>query len=594
MKRLFSVSSTVSVIESSRSSDRWLLRFILLAVVATVIWFAIALNSNFSETDIRSGGSITEGIVGTPRFVNPVLALTRADQDITSLIYSGLVKIDETGQLTPDLAESWTMSTDETVYTFTLRNDATFHDGTPVTATDVVFTISLAQDNDLKSSLRGTWNEVSAVAIDDYTVEITLEEPYAPFLANLTLGILPAHIWRSIPIEQVPFSTFNTTPIGSGPYKVTDTKFSENGTVSEYQLKPYEGHSPTAMLSGITVKFYTDEDMLVEAWNKEHITSSAYLPAEFVSEIAESDQFTVTSTPLTRTFGLFFNQNKSVALRDAAVREALELIIDREAIISSSLSGAGIPSSQAINLSSPELKLDDAHAEFETSSPTDTLELAKNVLEEAGWNEDDERGVWEKEINDELVPLQVTIRTSNTPIFKATLEAVTESWESLGVTVVTDQFTQSDLVQTVIRERDFEVLLFGIDPGRTQDAFPFWHSSQQNDPGLNVAQYTNLTVDESLELLRTTSDTEERSGAIATVNTIIQEERPAIFLFQPTVQYVTPAALQQPATTQFNHPSDRFSTVTSWYTEQQQLWPIFTKNNQDESEQNEQTLNTEE
>jgi peptide/nickel transport system substrate-binding protein len=157
-----------------------------------------------------AGGSITEGIVGIPRFVNPVLAVTRADQDMSALLYSGLMKINEEGVLVPDMAESVTVSDDGRTYNVLVRRDTRFHDDTPLTARDVAFTIGLIQNPDLKSPLRGNWAGVTVEEISEYELNIVLDEPYTPFIENFTVGIIPRHIWSSLPIEQVPFSQRNT------------------------------------------------------------------------------------------------------------------------------------------------------------------------------------------------------------------------------------------------------------------------------------------------------------------------------------------------------------------------------------------------
>jgi len=588
MKRIFSVSSIVMFIESVRASDRLLLRLALFGVVAAAIWFIVSLNNTATVTEVRTGGTLKEGIVGTPRFVNPVLALTRADQDVTALVYSGLFAVDSAGDLVPNIASAWELSPDGTTYTITLRQDVQFHDDIPLTATDVMFTIGLVQNDDLKSPLRGNWSGVNTNVIDDYTFEIVLEEPFAPFIENLTLGILPAHIWREIPIEQVPFSSFNTTPVGSGPFEIADTTFGNNGTVSEYRLVGHTTHQPAPFLTELFLRFYADEAALVEAWGSE-VTSSAYLPPTVVANQLDPDDFSVSEIPLTRTFALFFNQNRSAVLRDPAVREALELTLDRDQLVQTGLNGAGIPSATAVHTSADGIELVDLHASLGTTTDEkeDGLAIATMVLQEAGWNQTD-GGTWEKTIDGDLTELGFTIRTVNSPLFEATARELVIAFERLGVVVSTEQFTQSDLVQSVIRERDFEMLLFGIDPGRTQDLYPFWHSSQQNDPGLNIAQYTNLTVDGELEIARTTSDQATRQAALATIDTIITEERPAIFLFRPTVQYVAPVTLESTFDNRLSQPADRFSSITSWYTEERNLWPFFTN----QANEPDQTLDT--
>ena len=185
-------------------------RLLLYALSAMLAFSALGLlalaNSATSVTIPARGGSLTEGLVGPVRFVNPLLALSGPDKDIGALVYSGLMRATPEGKLIPDLAERVEISEDGTVYTFTLRPALTFHDGAPLTSADVLFTIARAQDPEIKSARRADWEGVSAVAPDPRTVVFTLPHAYAPFLENATLGILPKHLWESVSAEEFPFS----------------------------------------------------------------------------------------------------------------------------------------------------------------------------------------------------------------------------------------------------------------------------------------------------------------------------------------------------------------------------------------------------
>ncbi|MCB9815615.1 hypothetical protein H6785_03510, partial [Candidatus Nomurabacteria bacterium] len=149
------------LIESTSASDRLILRIAFFAVVTTGIWFTFSLNDQHLENTPTYGGSFTEGILGTPRYINPVLAITRADQDVVALVYSGLLKINPEGELVNDIAESINISEDGLTYNIVLRDDVEFHDGEKLTAEDVSYTFRLIQDPDLKSPLRGNWTDVT-------------------------------------------------------------------------------------------------------------------------------------------------------------------------------------------------------------------------------------------------------------------------------------------------------------------------------------------------------------------------------------------------------------------------------------------------
>lgn len=573
--KLHSGSSTLldrflGLIEGIPHSDRFVVRLAFFAIIATGIWLLFSINQHFSEVTPTRGGSIVEGIVGTPRFVNPALAQTRADQDVTALVYSGLMKIAPNGQLENDVAESIDISSDGLTYHVLLRKNVTFHDGTPLTARDVVYTIRLIQDPDLKSPLRGNWTNVTIEEINEYELNIVLEEAYAPFIENFTLGIMPAHIWSELPIEQLPFSQLNTEPIGSGPFKVTSAKRDASGIIDHYTLLADQNNAADTKIDAIALEFFQNEEQLLTALKENTINTTAYVSTEHLADM-EEEGYKVIEEPLPRTFGIFFNQNRSAALRDAAVRKALTAALDRDTLIETALDGHGVPTFAPTIFATPTLESGDGIA----STTTETKAVqAIAILEDGGWTKNN-LGLWEKKIDKETVTLSITLKTSNTPLFATLLDAVVEQWEAVGVEVTTEQFEQTGLVQSVIRPRDFEALLFGLDMSRSNDLYPFWHSSQQDDPGLNIAQYTNVEVDKLLEKARTEQYGPGRLEALQSASKIITNESPAIFLFQPTFTYVIGSDITVTEMDNLGRPADRFNNVTQWHTEHDSLWPIF-------------------
>ena len=560
----------LNLIETARGSDKFLLRLGLFAVIGTAIWLTLAFNQQHSEITPTRGGTITEGILGTPRFVNPALASTRADQDVTALVYSGLMKIAPDGMLVNDLAESITTSEDGLTYNIVLRRDVQFHDATPLTAHDVAYTIRLIQDPDLKSPLRGNWTDVVVEEIGEYELNIILEEAYAPFIENFTVGIMPAHALSSLPIEQLPFSQLNTEPIGSGPFEIINATRDTSGLIEHYSLQAFRSNLSDPKIDSIELQFFQNEELLQQALHDHKIDATAYLTTDHIAPFLE-EGYKLVEVALPRTFGIFFNQNRSTALRDPAVREALTAALNRDALIETALFGYGVPiTNPTIAVSS---SLESTSSIAETSTTTQN-ERAQDILIDGGWELNDD-GLWEKEIDDAPVTLSFTLRTSNVPLFDAVLDAVTSQWQAIGIDVTTEQFEQTGLVQSVIRPRDFEALLFGVDMSRSYDLYPFWHSSQQDDPGLNIAQYANVEVDDFLETARTEQDETARQEALMQASNIIAKETPAIFLFQPTLTYVVDEKIDTAAMNNLGRAADRFSSVSEWHTESDSLWSHF-------------------
>lgn len=556
----------INRIETAKPSDRLILRSLFFGIIACLLWGAFVYNQAFVVSTPVPGGTVTEGVVGIPRFVNPVLAVTRADQDMSALIFSGLMKINTEGILIPDLAESITRSDDGKTYNIIMRRDNVFHDGTPLTARDVAFTIGLIQNPDLKSPLRGNWAGVTVEEISEYELNIVLDEAYTPFIENFTVGIIPRHIWSELPLEQIPFSQRNTEPIGSGHFSLEKVTRNDAGLIETYELKRARND---VKLNQLTIRFYQNEQDLAAAFAEGKLTSTTNLPPADIASTVDTNTYTIIEKPLPRVFALFFNQNKSVALRDAAVREALDLAIDRNVLVENVLSGYGVPTDTPLPPTNTDSQL--------PPRTIDVVAETTRILTRAGWQKN-QNGLWEKRIDGNAVTLAFTVRTAHTDLLSDTAGAVIEAWRAIGIQVDIEKYEQSDLLQAVIRPRDFEILLFGLDMNRTVDLYPFWHSSQREDPGLNIAQYANIEVDNLLADARTATSSNDRDQKAVTAMNIIKNERPALFLFVPTLPYVVHKDVSTAAMEGLSKPHERFMNIESWFVAREDRWPIFNKN----------------
>jgi peptide/nickel transport system substrate-binding protein len=574
-KRRFSLSNIYfSFIERRKLSDRLLFNTAVVAFFVSGLFAVAAINDVFTTSVPTQGGTLVEGIVGVPRFVNPVLAINRADHDMVALIYSGLVKLNDTGELVPDLAESIQLSEDGKTYHVFLRKGVRFHNGLELQARDVAYTIALIQNPELKSPLRGNWDGVIVEEVGEFELNIVLEEAYAPFMENLTVGILPRELWDELPIEQVPFSGNNTQPVGTGPYMVTDVLRNKSGLINAYKLNAFT-NTNTPNITTLVFNFYQNEDELLQALSEKEIGSSPSVSTENIAKI-DQGTYKVIESQLPRTFAVYFNQNKSAALRDQSARKALSLVIDRDALIEKVVQGYGTPTASPI----PPGFLDTQASTTATNATTsiNIIEKAQSILRDGGWIKT-EAGTWEKEIDKSKVKLSLTLSTANSQLFDQTATYVAEVWKSIGVEVTVSQFEQTDLVQGVIRPRDFDALLYGADIGRQVDLYPFWHSSQKNDPGLNIAQYTNIDVDARLLKMRTLTDPAEKIANMKRIASIIQDDAPAVFLFSPTFLYVLDRSVTASPFMKQSRSSERFANIAAWHIKSDNVWPIFSNTN---------------
>lgn len=546
--------------------------YILSSVLAiSAISLLVGVNKAVSVVVPARGGSLTEGIVGPPRFINPILDISQADEDLTQLVYSGLTRVLPDGSIIPDLAEKFSISEDGTTYTFTLRKTAVFHDGTRITPADVLFTVQSAQNPEIKSPRRADWEGVSASSPDDQTIVFKLQHAYAPFIENTTLGILPKHLWGSISAEEFPFSSLNTHPVGSGPYKIYSSQTDSTGVAESYTLssfKQFALHAP--YLSKITFLFYQNEESLIKAYNYGSIDSLAGISPGGLSSLKRSDS-SVMHMPLPRVFGVFFNQGRAPVLADTAVRAALDAAIDKQALVNSILLGYGATLNGPIPPGVLETRpsLSSANA---TTSASLYAQKARDTLSKGGWTYDAETRAWKKKKQ----LLSISLATADAPELADTANKVAEFWRAAGVQVNVRVYPISELNTNVIRPRSYDAILFGEVVGRTLDLFAFWHSSQRNDPGLNLAMYANSKVDTILANARAMTDRKAREASYAPFVSAIAKDQPAIFLYSPEFIYVVPKALQGVALGALTTPSERFQNVMNWYAETESVWSFFT------------------
>jgi peptide/nickel transport system substrate-binding protein len=522
----------------------------------------LKLNGHFLVEVPAEGGKIEEGMIGTPRFVNPVLATSDTDRDLSALIYSGLLRLNASGELVPDLAESYNISEDGLTYYFKLRENATFHDGTPVTTSDVIFTILKTQDPAIKSPKRPNWDGVRIEKINGHEVEFTLSTPYSPFIYNTTLGILPEHKWKEITAEEFPFSSLNTNPVGSGPYELSSVQKDKDEIITFYNLRSFNKYSiKKPYINRIFVAFFKNETEMLAAFDDRLITSMHSVTPKNIESINLRKEQIVT-LPYSRIFALFFNQNKSAVLTDRSVRDVLDTAIDREKMIDSIFSGYATPLYSPLTIFSTA-----------TTSKQYGIEAAQQKISALG----SKYSLGTTTEGSTAQKISFTIATNNVPEFVAVGEQLVQTYQSLGIDAQLKIYDTNDLTSSAIRPREYEAILFGNVINRDLDYYAFWHSSQRNDPGLNLASYTSIEGDRSLDEARSIIDTEEKLRLLQKFENQVINDVPAVFLYSPDFIYVVPQIVRAQYPQIIVTPADRFAEVYNWYIETDTVWKIFAR-----------------
>ncbi len=549
--------------------------FLILLFVSTLLILQ-SINRSFMVEVPSRGGSVSIGIIGVPRFINPVLANSPTDKDLASLIYSGLMRKSSDGELIPDLAESYEVSKNNLVYSFTLKDNSYFHDGKPVTADDIIFTISKVKDSIIKSPYRVNWDGVSIEKIDEKNIQFTLKQPYASFLENATIGIMPAHLWDNTPLE---LNEANTNPIGSGPYVVKSVNKPASGIINYYELSSFKKFAlGEPYIKKMDLHFYQNEDDLVQALLDKKVEEISSITPLNAKTLEEKD-YKVESAVLPRIFGLFFNQNANQLFTDKTVVSAINQAIDKDRIVREVLFGYGAVIDNPIPLNMVKYQKT-GNGQKNSMTRQDILEKVRNDLAKAGWKEGAD-GFLEKTTKDKkksaTTKLEFSISTSNAPELEKTAELIQQDLATVGIKVEIKTFETGNLNQNVIRPRKYDALLFGQIINHESDLFAFWHSSQRKDPGLNVAMYTNAKVDKILEDAFANLDETSRIKKYLEFSEEVRKDMPAVFLYSPDFIYVVSKNIKDFKIEHITSPSDRYLNAYLWYKKTENVWKIFAR-----------------
>ena len=506
------------------------------------------------------GGMYTEGLIGEPRYLNPVVSsANEVDRDITTLVLAGLVKHDGSGRIIPDLAAKYEIKDGGKTYEFTLRENLSWPDKKPFTADDVVFTINLIKDSKYQSPLRNNWQGVRVEKIDDRRLAIRLPVAYEPFLENATVGILPQHLWSGIQPQNFLLTQLNLKPVGLGPYMLSKITKNAAGLIRSMEFSPNPRYYEKANISRLVLRFYESQSNVINAYKRREIDGFS------LSSVLEKDQLSTARSvnfyeiKLPRYFGVFFNQSKSAVLSELAVRQALTQATDRNFIVRELLKDEARPQSGPFPFGLLEIGESKNKLEYNP-------EKSQSILERAGWKIGSD-GFREKKLKNSKAStrLEFVLTTTDWPELTQVSSALKSDWEKVGAKVNLDIVPVNAIQNQTIRPRQYEALLFGEVLGLNPDPFSFWHSTQRKDPGLNLALYSNKKADTLLETARQTSQSADRVKKYQDFQNILSSDAPTIFLYSPNYIYAVSKKIKNFDLKAVNTPSQRFENINKWY-----------------------------
>ena len=530
----------------------WLL--IIAALIVATFWQTSQFDRLYSADIPAEGTTYTEGVVGAVDNLNPIFASTPAEKAVSRLLFASLFYEDERSTPQPELVDHYTLDNTGKVYTMTLRSDARWQDGVPITAKDVVYTFAAIKDADAHSQLYSSWRNITVEQLDDYNVRFTLPAPYTPFLHALSIGILPEHMLGKVRNSELRSHSFSRNPtVGSGPFTFQDvrTMGDSKNAQSIVRMDANQDYFLGApKLAHFQLHAYSNRDDLANAFRTQEVAAISDESNQQLEDLNNQKNAVRTDSPLYNAVYAFL-QMDSPLLKDPKVRNALELATDQPALLSQ-LHNRVQP------VTGPLLAGQLGYDPGLQQSPTD-IEQAKKLLDEAGWKLD-ASGHRMKDGQ----PLKLQLVTLSSGDFPAVAQTLMNQWARVGVTFDSQLVKPDDIQQNVIIPRAYDVLLYELAIGSDPDVYAYWHSSQANDRGFNLSEYKSAQADDALDSARSRSDPALR---VAKYHTFIQRwlaDVPAIGLYRPNLTYIQTKGVTSFSARGLADPIDRYANIRSW------------------------------
>ncbi|RPJ22238.1 MAG: peptide ABC transporter substrate-binding protein [Chloroflexi bacterium] len=544
------------------------LRWQILVVIVTLGIVAVLLFSQQSPVATgpflpqpEQGGIYTEGLVGSLGRLNPLLDWNNsADRAVNRLLFSGLIRFDEHGLPQAEVAEGWGVSEDGTLYNFTIRSNAVWHDGTPVTSDDVIFTVDMMKSAGslYPQDIKDLWGKIEVTRLNDKNLKFTLPEPYVPFIDYLTFGILPKHLLEAVVPDQMSAADFNINPVGTGPYKF-DHLIVDSGEITGVVLTAsdtYYGNPP--FIEQAVFRYYQSSAAAFDAYQQGDVLSVSQITADVLETALEEPNLSFYTGRLPQmTFVLFNLSNPEVAFfQNAKVRRALMLGTNRSYIVNTLLKG------QAVLTDSPILPLSWAYYDgierFEYN-PDEAISLLKSegyVIPAEGGEVRAKEGAL----------LAFTLVHPDDALHTKIAQMIKEQWAGIGVRADLQAVPYDKLATDFLVSRGYQAALVDLNLSRTPDPdpYPFWHQAEATG-GQNYSQWDDRAASEYLEQARVTTDYTLRTRLYRNFQVVFAKELPALPLFIPVYTYAVDSQVQGVQVAALYDPSDRLATFNRWY-----------------------------
>ncbi|MBI4033400.1 peptide ABC transporter substrate-binding protein [Candidatus Saccharibacteria bacterium] len=540
-------------------------RFVILWIGLFVILFFATfvqirnLSSHYQSLQPVPGGIYSEGMVGTLTNANPIYASGAADVAISRLVFAGLFRYDADNNLTGDMAQSYNLDDSQKRYTVHLRKDVTWHDGKPFTADDVVFTYQTIQTLGAQSALFSSWQDINVSKKDAFTVDFTLPNALSSFPHALTNGIIPKHLLKAIPPEQLRSASFNTRPVGTGPFvwrfveasgSVSSANIDRRQRITLAAFDDYWQGKPK--LDGFNLLTFSDKNRLIDNFKQNQINAMSGLES-IPDELTADESIQAYVTPLTSAVMAFFNNSRPL-LSSVNVRKALISSVDARKTVN-------LTPYTTKKVNQPFLRGQVGYNPGLSQLSYD-VESANKLLDTEGWL----RGGGDQRSKANQ-PLTFNLSSQDTQNYSVTAKFLQAEWAKIGVNVTVNYYDGDELQGNIISNHDYDILLYGISLGVDPDVFAYWDSSQASITSqghLNLSEYKSTIADQALQAGRTRADDKLRAIKYEPFLKAWIKDAPALALYQPNFLYITRGSVFGYERKALNSGADRFYNVDNW------------------------------
>jgi peptide/nickel transport system substrate-binding protein len=543
------------------------LRWQILVVILTLLVVGVLLLTQQPVGPVQvlpqpaTGGVYSEALVGSLGRLNPLLDWNNpADRDVNRLIFSSLIRFDERGLPQTDLAESWGVNEEGTIYNFTLRPNAVWHDGEPVTSDDVIFTIELLKSDGslFPQDIKELWKSVEITKLSATTLKFTIPEPFAPFLDYLTFGVLPKHVLEGTPPEGLATADFNINPIGSGPYKF-DHLLLEGGQIGGIVLTSFENYyRKKPFVPQVVFRYFPSSAAALDAYEQGDVLGISRISKDVLDEALAQPNLSVYTSRMPQVSMVLLNLNNPEVpfLQEVEVRRALLLALNRQRMISNLLNGQAIVADGPIFPGSWAHYDGTEHIEYDPDQAISLLKSAGYLIPVEGG------GVRAKEGQS----LSFTLLHPADELHTQLAQTMQASWEQIGVQVTLQPVPYDRMVFDHLAPRSYQAALVDLNLARTPDPdpYPFWHQAEATG-GQNYSQWDNRTASEYLEQARVNTDFDVRTRLYRNFQVMFAKELPSLPLYYPVYSFGVDSQVLGVQVPPLSDISDRLALITDWY-----------------------------